>query len=203
MAQCEYALEGAQSTEDLQEALLSVQKQGYRMKHLIETLLVFTRIEQSTEKYPVSPTELSELTRSVCEDFQLIADRGITVTCQCPDTLRAPVNRELYLLLLNNLMTNAIRYGKENGSVTVTLEQEDRDILLRVQDDGIGISQEELGKIWERFYRSDQSRNSRGLGLGLPLVKQIAENHGGSVSAESQEGEGSTFTVRLPGDTEH
>ena len=203
MAQCEYALEGAQRTEELQEALLSVQKQGFRMNHLIETLLVFTRIEQSTEKYPVSPTELSELTRSVCEDFQLIADRGITVTCQCPDLLRAPVNRELYLLLLNNLMTNAIRYGKENGSVTVTLEQEDKDILLRVQDDGIGISQEELGKIWERFYRSDQSRNSRGLGLGLPLVKQIAEYHGGSVSAESREGEGSTFTVRLPGDTEH
>ena len=130
MAQCEYALEGAQSTEDLQEALLSVQKQGYRMNHLIETLLVFTRMEQSTEKYPVSPTELSELTRSVCEDFQLIADRGITVTCQCPDTLRAPVNRELYLLLLNNLMTNAIRYGKENGLVRIALQADEEDLRM-------------------------------------------------------------------------
>jgi signal transduction histidine kinase len=110
---------------------------------------------------------------------------------------------DVAVLLLNNLMTNAIRYGKENGSVAVELRQEGNVVLLQVQDDGIGISQGELGKIWERFYRSDQSRNSRGLGLGLPLVKQIAEYHGGSVSAESREGEGSTFTVRLPGDTEH
>ena len=198
MAQCEYALEEEQSPEELREALLSVQKQGYRMSHLIETLLVFTRIEQSTEKYPVTQTELADLTRSVCEDFQLIADRGITVTCQCPERLSARVNRELYLLLLNNLMTNAIRYGRENGTAAVRLWQEGETVLLQVRDDGIGISEAERDKIWERFYRSDQSRSSRGLGLGLPLVKQIAEYHGGGVSVESREGEGSTFTVRLP-----
>jgi signal transduction histidine kinase len=79
MAQCEYALEGEDKPEELRDALAAVQRQGYRMSHLIETLLVFTRIEQSTEKYPMSETELSELTRSVCEDFQLIADRGIAV----------------------------------------------------------------------------------------------------------------------------
>lgn len=201
MAQCEYALEEEQGAGELREALLSVQKQGYRMSHLIETLLVFTRIEQSTEKYPVSVTDLSELTRSVCEDFQLIADRGITVTCDCAEGVRARVNRELYLLLLNNLMTNAIRYGRENGTAEVTLWQEDEAVLLRVRDDGIGISEAERDKIWERFYRSDQSRSSRGLGLGLPLVKQIAEYHGGSVRVESREGEGSSFTVRLPNGT--
>lgn len=199
MAQCEYALEGEEGPEELREALASVQKQGYRMSHLIETLLVFTRMEQSTEKYPVSATPIAELTRSVCEDFQLIADRGITVSCTCPERLSARVNRELYLLLLNNLMTNAIRYGRENGSVTVRLWKEGESILLRVQDDGIGIAEAELGKIWERFYRSDQSRSTRGLGLGLPLVKQIAEYHGGSVSVESRVGEGSAFTVRLRG----
>lgn len=199
MAQCEYALESAQSREDLEEALLSVQKQGYRMSHLIETLLVFTRIEQSTEKYPLTETELAELTRSVCEDFQLIADRGITVTCQCPETLTARVNRELFLLLLNNLMTNAIRYGKENGTAAVTLTREGSEVVLTVTDDGVGISEEELPKIWERFYRSDRSRSTRGLGLGLPLVKQIAAYHGGSVRVESREHQGSTFIVRLPG----
>lgn len=199
MAQCEYALEEEnQSPEELRTALYAVQKQGYRMSHLIETLLVFTRIEQSTEKYPVAVTELSGLTQSVCEDFQLIADRGITVTADCPPRVSARVNRELYLLLLNNLMTNAIRYGRENGSVALTLRQEGEAVVLEVADDGIGIAPEELQRIWERFYRSDQSRSSRGLGLGLPLVKQIAEYHGGSVRVDSEPGRGSRFTVRLP-----
>lgn len=198
LAQCEYALEEETAEpEELRSALLSVQKQGYRMNHLIETLLVFTRIEQSTEKYPMARTDLSALTRSVCEDFQLISERGITVTCDCPEGLSAQVNRELYLLLLNNLMTNAIRYGRENGTAAVKLRREGERILLEVRDDGIGIAEEELPHIWERFYRSEQSRSSRGLGLGLPLVKQIAAYHGGSVSVESAPGKGSRFTVWL------
>ncbi len=197
MAQCEYALDNAQSEEELYDAIAAVQKQGYRMSHLIETLLVFTRMEQDTEKYPRAETDISALVESVCEDFRLIAERNISVTEHCPPGIAARVNRELMILLLNNLIQNAIRYGRDNGSVQVALSEKGDELCLQVKDDGVGIAEQDLNRIWERFYRSDRSRSTRGLGLGLSLVKQIAEYHGGSASVESRPGQGSTFTVKI------
>ena len=109
----------------------------------------------------------------------------------------AYVNREMLTLLTANLIQNALRYGKEGGTVRVGLSESDGMAVLTVEDDGIGISADDLPHIWERFYRSDRSRSSKGLGLGLALVKQIAGFHGGTAEAESTEGVGSRFTVKI------
>lgn len=196
LAQCEYGFDHADNAEELLEVITSVQEQGYRMSGLIRSLLMFTRIEQGTERYPKAETDLSELVRSVCADMRIIADKNITVSEELAP-VTACVNREMFTLLTVNLIQNAVRYGKENGSVRVKLSGDDETAVLSVEDDGIGIAAEDLPHIWERFYRSDRSRSSKGLGLGLALVKQIAGFHGGTAEAESREGVGSRFTVTI------
>lgn len=197
LAECEYAFDNAEGEQELYDAIASIQKQGYRMSHLIETLLVFTRIEQNTEKYPKQEVNLSPPVLSSCEDFQLIADKGITIEADCPDELYAAVNQELFMMMVNNLIQNAIRYGRENGCVHVMMSEEGDFVKVTVRDNGMGIPEEELPHIWNRFYRGDQSRSSKGTGLGLALVKQISAYHGGTVSVVSRLHEGSEFTVTI------
>ncbi len=96
--------------------------------------------------------------------------------------------------LLTNLISNAYRYGKQDGHIRVRLEGRE----LSVADDGIGIAESELEKIFDRFYRSDSARSGGGAGLGLSIVKKIAELHGAEVSVKSAVGEGSIFTVKFP-----
>ena len=178
------------------------------MSGLIESLLLFTRISRDTEKYKKEETDISRLILSSCEDFNLIADRGIQVKAEVPEGITAVVNRDLFSLMVNNLIQNAIRYGKENGHVTVTLQEERghataallrayNKVELTVSDDGEGISPEDLPHIWELFYRGDKSRSSKGAGLGLPLVQQIVRYHKGKITVESEPGKGTTFRIRM------
>ena len=99
-----------------------------------------------------------------------------------------------------NLLDNAIKFSNLGGSITLACEKIESEILIRVQDQGIGIDQKHLPRLFERFYRVDRSRsrNLGGTGLGLAIVKHIAQAHGGYVTALSSLGEGSTFTLHLP-----
>ena len=103
--------------------------------------------------------------------------------------------------MLVNLISNAVRYSRENGRIEVSLEESGNTVTGSVRDYGTGIAPEALPHIWERFYQADSSRTGDShAGLGLSMVKWIAEAHGGSVTAESTEGEGSIFTFRIPED---
>lgn len=194
-AQCEYAIENIENPEELWEVIAAIQGQGYRMSKLIETLLIFTRIEQKTEMYPLQKENISEIVRTVCTERQMILEKQITLHMEIEPDIKRPVNRELLRLLVNNLLQNACRYGRENGNIYVGVRKKEEKAEISVRDDGIGISEDEISHIWERFYRSDKSRSKKGMGLGLSLVKQIAEYHGGKVSVFSEEGKGSEFRV--------
>jgi two-component system phosphate regulon sensor histidine kinase PhoR len=99
-----------------------------------------------------------------------------------------------------NLVDNAIKYSKPGGEVKISARADDAQIVIEIKDNGIGISQSDQQRIFERFYRVDKSRSRAqgGSGLGLSIVKKIAEEHGGTVSVESTLGEGSTFRITLP-----
>ena len=97
----------------------------------------------------------------------------------------------------NNLVSNAFRYGRENGWVRVSLASDRDGVALSVADNGIGIKPEDVDKIFDRFYQADSSRSTGGTGLGLALAKEIAEFHGGKISVSSQFGEGSVFTFEI------
>ena len=102
--------------------------------------------------------------------------------------------------ILNNLLSNAIKYSPEGTVITITLSRTEKDALIRVQDQGIGIPKSEQTLIFERFYRTDLSRSRKtgGAGIGLAIVKSLTEQLGGRITVESRENEGSAFTVSLP-----
>jgi len=200
LAQCEYAFENASGEEELYEVIGDIQKQGHRMARLVESLLSFTRMEQRTEEASFRDTDISACIRSVCAEQKELPEKGITLAEEIQQGVRMKADEVLISRMAGNLIRNAYRYGKEDGHITVKLSQDSSGIRLAVEDDGIGISEKDLPNIWNRFYRADRSRHyseGTGLGLGLAMVKQIAEMHGGEVRAESEPGKGSVFTVLL------
>ncbi len=200
LAECEYQL-SEDLDEEVKESFESINKQALSMKNLITQLLSFTKIEQGTHRFEMAEENLSELVKSVTEDIGKIGTKNIDITCQTEEDITMTMEVSLMARLVGNLISNAVRYGKENGFVKVSLTRQGTDIVLGVEDNGIGISEGDIDKIWQRFYRVDKahSREDGCSGLGLAMVKQIAELHGGSVRVESEIGKGSTFTVIFPG----
>ena len=192
-AECEYALSDNASEEDMLEALSSIDEQTDKMTKLVTALLTLSRTEQGDKRYKLEDTDLSELVKKTCADFVLA--KNITLTADIEDNIIIPAQAQLISLMLENLLSNAVKYGRDDGHIEVRLKK-DNGIVLSVKDDGIGIKEEDLPKIWGRFYRADESRSREsGFGLGLSLVSQIAALHGGKVSASSVYGEGSEFEI--------
>ena len=198
LAQTEYSLERDRSPGEYREALRTVQKQGRRMSTLIDDMLDYTRLEQSPERYPFAVLDLSRLTQEAAEEFAMLGVRGIAIHTEVEPDVYVSGSAMLLSRLLRNLLSNAVRYGKENGCVQIGLRSAEGKAILSVCDDGIGVAPEEREKIFERFYRSDSSRSVQGTGLGLPMVRRIAQLHGGTVELESEVGRGSTFRVVFP-----
>ena len=197
LAQCEYAFENASDELELYECIGSIQKQGYRMSRLIESLLAFTRLEQQTEAVQLLLVDISTLTEETCREQSELPEQQIVMETEIQPEILMAADPTLFSRMLSNLIRNAYRYGKEGGWIRVILKKTETGILLSVEDNGIGMAEEELPKIWNRFYRADPSRSSArgGLGLGLSMVRQIVEIHGGRIRVESREGEGSKFIV--------
>lgn len=115
-----------------------------------------------------------------------------------PAEIEVWADQSLLTQLLINLVGNAVKYGKQGGWVIIRASQEREDCVLTVSDNGIGMSPEELEHIFERFYRADKARDRSGSGLGLSIAQWIVHLHGGEITAQSQPGKGSQFTVALP-----
>lgn len=149
----------------------------------------------------VERLNLSELTEMAVEEQKLLAEeKGLcrTFELQIAPEVYARADESYYIRLLVNLLENAVYYGKENGMVKVTLSKNGKMIEGIVEDNGIGISEEDLVHIWERFYRADPARSTDShSGLGLSMVKWIVEAHGGTIRAESRLGEGTRFIFKF------
>ena len=167
------------------------------METLITDLLAFTRMEQNARRYPLEPLNLSELVHETAGQMELIGEKGITLSSEIEDNNTVSGNRTLLTQLMQNLIDNAFRYGRENGHILVSLSREGGRAVLSVRDDGIGIPEAEQKKIFDRFYRGDHSRSGRGTGLGLSIAKKIVELHHTSISVESEAGYGSTLRSPL------
>lgn len=201
LAHCEYALNSNASIEDKQEALEVVQKQAMKMSKLISDLLGLIRLERGIEKPEFIPIDLSELVTIVCEEKAVIALNNITLDQTIMPNIMLNANQTMMIRLVTNLVSNAFRYGKENGTVKVSLTENDHEIILTVEDDGIGIAPEHKEKIWQRFYQIDSARTaekSESMGLGLSMVRQIAKIHNAKINLVSEVNKGSCFTVQFP-----
>ncbi len=199
LAECGMAKKLPDDPSELRQSLNVVERQARKMSALVSRLLTFTRLEQGTQKLKKEELDLSELTQAVCGEQRTIeSDKSIIEDIEPGVFVRG--DGELLAVLMQNLISNARKYGQEKGHIWVSLQQADSAARLTVRDDGIGISKVILPRIWDRFYQADPSRTNRdgSLGLGLAMVQEIANLHGGEVSAESEPGEGSTFTFTMP-----
>jgi len=200
----ETLLEGAlDSPGDARRFVEIIARQADRLNSIVEDLLSLSRIEQEAERGAVAletdqvvPT--LRLAAQFCEAKAEAKD--IRLVVDCPDDLRAAINGLLLEQAVANLIDNAVKFSDPGHVVEILGEQAVGDVLIRVRDEGCGIEERHLSRIFERFYRVDRarSRDLGGTGLGLAIVKHIAQAHGGGVSVESAPGVGSTFTIRLP-----
>jgi signal transduction histidine kinase len=199
LAECASARKKAKNKEDFDQAIGVIEEQGSKMSHMISQLLSITRLEQGTERIHMKEADLSSFVDSCCGEFVPADARGITLSSDIEPGVVTEFDLGLMSRVIQNLLENAYKYGRENGHIWLRLEKEGGNAVLTVRDDGIGISSEDQENIWKRFWQADSSRGEyEGVGLGLSMVKQICEFHGGSVSVESEPGQGSTFTVLLP-----
>jgi two-component system phosphate regulon sensor histidine kinase PhoR len=173
-----------------------------RMRRLIDDLLSLTRIEMNEHVKPEGRIGLEGVVRQAAAALKpLAAQDGITVTVESQPGLPPVIgDHDELVQLFQNLVHNAIKYGRENGKVQVSLSQQDAQVCVAVRDDGEGIAPNAIPRLTERFYRVDvkRSRERGGTGLGLAIVKHIVSRHQGRLSIESKLGAGSTFTVVLP-----
>jgi len=188
------------------ERLALVHRNGLRLFKLVNSLLGFARMEAGRATLTYRATDLTAFTAELVSHFESAIQRaGLRLSVELP-ALSEPVwvDREAWEKVVFNLLSNALKYTFE-GSISVALRQEGTEAVLSVRDTGTGIAAEALPHVFERFHRVEgtRARSHEGSGIGLFLVRELTRLHGGSVSAQSELGEGSTFTVRLPFGSAH
>ena len=194
-AQCEFTLEKPRTGEEYENALETILRQSKKMSRLRNDMLDYIRLEMRAESYKKETIDLTELVESLCFDMALIKEKDIVLSWEVEKNICFSGSRLLLSRLLTNLISNAYRYGKEEGHIFVCLKRREHQITLSVSDDGIGIAQEEQLKIFQRFYQADTSHSGSGTGLGLSMADQIVRFHKGSIRVESALGKGSTFYI--------
>ena len=196
ISQSDYALEDEGYRE---RALEVINREARRMAGLVNRLLTLARSDSGRLKPEWENVDLSDMCETVAwQQESVAAEKNINVETDIEAGVYVRGDETMLIRVLLNLMDNAIKYGRENGSVRLSLRKEGSAARCVVEDDGIGIKPEDMEKIWERFYRVESSRSEEGSGLGLSMVEALVKAHGGSIKAESVFGQGSSFTVMLP-----
>ncbi|RKH08040.1 response regulator [Corallococcus sp. CA047B] len=183
------------------EQLELVRRNALRLYKMVNTLLDFSRMEAGRAQASFVPTDLASLTTSLVSAFQsAVESAGLRLVVDCPP-LPEPlyVDPDMWEKVVLNLLSNAVKYTYQ-GEIRVRLQWQEGQAVLTVQDTGVGIPEEELPRVFERFYRVrvTQGRSHEGTGIGLALVQELVRLHGGTASVASRFGEGTTFTVRMP-----
>jgi len=198
--EADVALSRDRTSAEYREALAAIQQESQRLSRLVEDLLNLARADAGRVQLKMEDLYLNELLSECCRAVQpLAAARQIELECRCAGDIAFRVDEVLLRRMVVNLLDNAVRYTLPGGKVSATLEAPGPDVRIHIADTGIGIDAEASRHVFERFYRADQARSRKqdGFGLGLSIVKWIAESHQGAVELASQSGAGSTFTVRL------
>lgn len=188
--------------EKAQEYYRVINKESQRLTQLINNILDFSRIEAGRREYRFAKADVTRIVEEVLEAYRFqIEQQGFGLEVKLgEDVPELPVDKEALGQALINLLNNALKYSRDEKHVRVEVRRDGRHVVIAVSDAGIGIPKGEQKKIFEKFYRAENSlvHDTKGSGLGLSLVQHIMEAHGGSVEVESAPGKGSTFSLVLP-----
>jgi PAS domain S-box-containing protein len=181
-----------------------LEAQTDHMQHLMDNMLNMARLDRATDtgKFDLKLVDANDAVRDVIEEHRTLAQRKNQTLefIAGTQTAKLLIDVEQFNRMLRHLLLNALNYTPAGGTIRVDTESQPPNLLIRVQDSGIGIDSEDMPHIFEHFYRADDARNSDkgGTGLGLTIAKKIAEAHGGAIEVDSVLGQGSTFTILLP-----
>ena len=197
LAQGEYLLDIAKDEKEKELAQTIVDK-SKQISKLVSRLLLLARIDQHRQKFNKEKVDLGVLVDIAVDSMKdLAAQKEILLFSNIPDGTIVSADESLLLSAITNLISNGIKYGKESGHVSVSASKVGDRTEIVVADNGVGISEEHIDKIWTRFYRVDDVRNDEygSSGLGLSMVKSIVELHGGDITVQSVLGEGTEFRI--------
>ena len=202
ISQAEYGLSEAMTAEEYKLCLTAILKQGEKTSHLINSLLEISRAVNAKTILVKEALNLADLCDAVIEEMtEKAEEKSIRLIAKLDRSIIIEGDQTQLLRLVINLVSNAITHGKENGFVELELYYNKGNIIISVSDNGVGIASENMENIFNRFYQVNPDRSSQlsgNSGLGLSIVKMIAENHGGNVKVQSTLGVGSTFIVSFP-----
>jgi Signal transduction histidine kinase len=181
------------------DLLLKVKQSNHEILHMLQNLVHLYRIEQNGQKILATPTDLNQLIRQAIQDWAYCANQN-SVRVEFHSELSDPIwlDGTMFKKAISNLIHNAIKFSFAEGFVTLTCRCEGNWLYIEVQDTGKGISDSEQSKLFQRFWNAnDTMRHSNGSGVGLYVCRQIVEAHGGEISCASEQGNGTTVTIRM------
>ena len=198
LAECEYAMEHLSDEKELEESLSVILAQSSKMKKLIDELLMLARADRGVVPIQKAPVDISLIAEeSAALMGRQASEKNIRIEVNAPEGCYADGDEALLSRLFENLISNAIKYGKPGGHIQISVARDEGAIRIRVKDDGIGISPEDLPHIWDRFYRVDKTADDESMGLGLSLVQWIVSVHGGTIDVKSKLHAGTEFLICL------
>lgn len=198
-AESEYALGSIDDRTEVEQSLSAIIKETDRMTRLISSLLELSRVDKGSIKINKSRFSLSSMLEGLSEEMsQMARERNLSFSSTLEEGIFVYADEDMIIRSVINLINNAISYSKENGHIDLLLKRNDSVAIISVKDDGIGISEEDQKRIFDRFFQVDKARSSSSSGLGLALVKEMAALNNATINVESKLGYGSVFTLSIP-----
>ena len=185
---------------DLQGLLGRAREEVVEMTELVDDVLFLSELEQGREVVSLGDTEAAPVLRDLVAELSERAELGgLSLELRIEDEeIHVPLRRRMLRLVAENLLENSLRYAGEGAACIVTLAREGDAVVLDVSDDGAGVPDDDVPRLFERFFRSDRARTTRGTGLGLAIVKHVVESAGGSVEARGGQGRGLDIRCAFP-----
>lgn len=200
-ASIEAAMQTDADADRLREALLDCAEESQQIMNMLTTLMDISEAETGVMRLGLKPINVSDLIASIYDLYLYSAEeKGLTLETRIPRDLALSADAGRLRQALSNLVDNAVKYTPPGGRIMIEASEDTRSVRITVKDTGPGIPAADMPRIFDRLYRGDKSRSQRGLGLGLCLVKAIAEAHHGTIEAQSPPGTGAIFTLSLPRD---
>ena len=195
----EMTLTTGKSMDECKAMAANTIEESDRLLEMINTMLDISEAEAGASKLGIEKVDIVDLIREACDVFQPAAeDKRLEVVSNMPESSYIFGDKQKLQRMVANLFDNALKYTGPGGAVTLSVDGDEKWVIISIHDTGIGISKDDLPNVFTRFYRCDQSRSEPGIGLGLSLALAIARGHSGDITAKSDIGKGSTFMVSFP-----
>jgi signal transduction histidine kinase len=200
ISNCEYAQDCTDDPKEIQETLKTISEQAKRISDITTNLSTLAKMDGSQQKLDYEIFCIDELVKITADEVAMeyeYLNKNITINVSGDSKIMVHADHIMMVRLFINLLSNSVKYGSQDGTTNVYLHQNGQTLECRISDNGIGISEDDLPKIWETFFRVDHS-NPNSTGLGLPMVKKIVLIHGGKISVDSTLHQGTEFYITLP-----